>query len=132
MAEAAVDKARELLAAGKEREAYRALCEAIAEPGQHVEARAALKEMFPLPEPARDWIRDVLPALAAEQTDSRRKAAKVLKKVALGEYDYKQRDRIGHPEAMDYIKKALASGDLNVAEAAIIATTRVSQFYYRD
>jgi HEAT repeat protein len=132
MAEAVIDKARALLATGKKPEAYRDLCEAASEPGLQLEARAALKEMFPVPKEAQDWIRDTLPALFAENADARRKAAKVLMKVALGEYHYKQRDRIGHPQAMDYIKKALASNDPKVAEAAIIATTRVTQFYYRD
>jgi hypothetical protein len=132
MAENAIDKARELFAAGKSHEAHRALCEAATKPSLQHQARAALKETFPVAKEAQDWIRDTLPALLAEDSRARRTAAKVLKKVALDEYGYKQRDRIGHPEAMDYIKKALASADPNVAEAAIIATTRVSQFYYHD
>jgi len=131
MAHAAIDRSRALYAAGETHQAYRGLGEAVFETGLEHEARTTLAELFPLAKDARRWIGTVLPALFSEDEGERRRAAKALSEAAALEAGDMQRDRIGRPDAMDFIVKALHSGDPKVAEAAAYAT-RLSMRYYED
>jgi HEAT repeat protein len=132
MAENVTQRARKLFEDGETREAHRILCEAILDPQLRREARAVLAELFPTPKEAADWMETVFPGLLSHQVPTRQKAAKELTKMASDEYGRRQRERIGHPEAMEAVIKGLGSEDLKVVEATVFAVARVSQFYYRD
>lgn len=132
MADKAIERARKLFGDGETREAYRILCEVALDSSGRQAARAALAELFPPSKDAVEWSDTVLPALSSPQAAARQKAAKELTKVASDEYGRRQRERIGHPDAVASIVKALKSDDPKVAEASVYAVARVAQFYYRD
>ena len=118
------------LCSGETHQAHRTLSEAAFEPGREREARSVLAELFPLGKDAREWVDTLLPALLSDDAGERQKAAKACQKSLVKAGD-RQRDRIGHPDAMDVVVKALDSSDPAVSEAAAFAT-RLSMRYYED
>lgn len=126
------ERAKALIAEGKQEEARELLLNAASGPEADAEARGAYEQLFPLTPRQKEWVSSTLSRLTSNDAAERAKAARDLCRKATDEATLEQRELIGDPRMMDYILAGFRSADPKVIECATVAISQAALFHYRD